>query len=134
MIIEILEKPVKELALVHKNHTYLEQNIEKFLVFCIDEELVGCCELISFDENQSVEIASLAVKENYRNRGIGKQLISSAVEKAKLNSSKLIYALTKEASHVFIGNGFKEISPDQLPMEKKENYDSHDSLVYGKTF
>ena len=131
-IFQILEKPVNDLILVHKSQTYLEQHIENFLVFCVDEEIVGCCELIFFEESHAVEIASLAVKEVYRNRGIGKRLIAAAQEKAKRQEQKLLFALTTQASHVFVANGFKEISPDQLPQAKRTNYDFRDSLIYGK--
>ncbi len=129
---QILEKPISELVLVHKSSAYLEQHIENFLVFCIDEALAGCCELIFYKENKSVELASLAVKQEYRNRGIGKQLIAAAQEQAVLGRQSLIFALTTKSSHIFIANGFKEMSPDQLPQQKRENYDSEESLIYGK--
>ncbi len=131
-ITEILDKPVNGLILVHKSPTYLEQHIENFLVFCIDEELAGCCELIFSEESKSAEIASLAVKQEYRNRGIGKQLIAAAQEQAILSDHTLLFALTTQASHIFTASGFKEIDPNQLPQKKRENYDFQDSLIYGK--
>lgn len=131
-IIQILEKPINDLILVHKSPTYLEQHIENFLVFCIDEELAGCCELIFFEESHAIEIASLAVKEIYRNRGIGKQLIVAAQEQAKLKGQKMLFALTIQASHLFLTNGFTEILPGQLPQAKRVDYDFRDSLIYGK--
>ena len=129
---QILEKPLSELVLVHKSSTYLEQHIENFLVFCIDEALAGCCELIFYEENKSLEIASLVVKQEYRNRGIGKQLIVAAQEQAVLGKQTLIFALTTTSSHIFTANGFKEIRPDQLPQQKRKNYDFEESLIYGK--
>lgn len=129
---QILEKPVNELVLVHKSSTYLEQHIENFLVFCIDESLIGCCELIFYEENKSMEIASLAVKQEYRNRGIGKQLIVAAQEQAALDKQTLIFALTTKSSHIFTANGFKETNPSQLPQQKRKNYDFEESLIYGK--
>ncbi len=132
MIMEILVKPLRDLSVVHKDYNYLEGNISNFMVFCVDEELVGCCELIAFEENQSMELASLAVKEGYRNRGIGKQLITAAIRQAKQQKRKLLFALTMQATHVFLSSGFKEIHPDKLPQKKRENYDFHESLIYGK--
>ncbi len=131
-IIQILEKPIKDLVLVHKSHAYLEQHIENFLVFCIDEELAGCCELILFKDSKTAEIGSFAVKEEYRNRGIGKQLIAAAQEHALQKNCSFLFALTTKASHIFKSSGFKEYLPDQLPQSKMENYDSHHSIVYGK--
>ncbi|MBF0287877.1 MAG: amino-acid N-acetyltransferase [SAR324 cluster bacterium] len=131
-IIPILEKPIKDLVLVHKSHAYLEQHIENFLVFCIDEEVAGCCELILFKDSNTAEIGSFAVKEEYRNRGIGKQLIAAAQEHASQKHCTFVFALTTKASHIFKSSGFKECLPDQLPKNKMENYDSHHSIVYGK--
>ncbi|MBF0278516.1 MAG: amino-acid N-acetyltransferase [SAR324 cluster bacterium] len=131
-ITQILDQPANNSALVRKSHTYLEQHIENFLVFCIDEELAGCCELIFSDESKSVEIASLAVKQEYRNRGIGKQLIAAAQEQAILHHQTMLFALTTKASHIFTASGFKEIDPNRLPQKKRTDYDFQDSLIYGK--
>jgi len=129
---QILAKPVNELAIVHKSVSYIGQHLENYLVYCIDEELVGCCQLIFFEDSKSLEISSLTVKEEYRNRGIAKQLIATAESEAKKHQFTLLFALTTKASHIFKGNGFKEIQIEQLPKEKKENYDFQDSLAFGK--
>ncbi len=131
-IAEILEKPMEDMAVVQKSFHYLEQHIENFLVFCIDEDAVGCCELLPFDENQSVEIGSLAVKETHRNRGIGKKLIAASVAQAKQQKRKLIFALTTRVKHLFTALGFGKLSPDQLPDRKREKYDFSASEIYGK--
>ena len=132
MIAEILEKPMRDNAIVFKSPQYLEQNIENFIVFCIDEEVVACCELVSYRENQSVEIATLAVKEAHRNRGIGKKLVRAAVDQAEVERKRFIFALTTKAGHLFDGLGFNKLPPDQLPHSKRENYDYEGSSIYGK--
>lgn len=132
MIAEILEKPMEDMSIVKKNFTYLEQHIDNFLVFCIDEDAVGCCELLPFDENQAVEIGSLAVKETHRNRGIGKKLIAAATAQAKQQNRKLIFALTTHVGHLFTALGFRKLKPDQLPDRKREKYDFSASEIYGK--
>ena len=130
-ITEILEKPIKESVVVNKSIHYLEQHIENFIVFCVDEEVVGCCELIPYDDSRAVEVASLAVKEAHRNRGIGKSLIEAAIGQAKKENNKVLFSLTTKVGYLFTGLGFKKMSPNQLPIKKRKNYDFHDSLIYG---
>ncbi|HID22660.1 MAG TPA: GNAT family N-acetyltransferase, partial [Planctomycetaceae bacterium] len=132
MIAEILEKPLKDLAVVHKSIAYLEQHIENFLVFCIDEDVVGCCEIVDYHDNHSMEISGLAVRESHRNRGIGKKLVEAALEQARKENRRFVFALTTQTAQFFKRMGFKELSPEQLPPLKKENYDFQDSIILGR--
>ncbi|MBF0350659.1 MAG: GNAT family N-acetyltransferase [SAR324 cluster bacterium] len=131
MILEILKKPVQDFAIVSRSIQYVEQHIENFLVYCIDEELAGCCELIPYDDDQSIEIASLAVKETHRNRGIGRFMVLEAINLAPKNYYKLIFALTR-TTLVFQNCGFTEMSHEQLPQKKRLNFDFQGSRVYGR--
>ena len=132
MIAEILKKPVLETAVLSKSYHYLEEHIENFIVFSIDSEAVGCCELITYEENQSVELATLAVKESHRNRGIGKQLVRAAIEQAIQRRRKLLFALTTTAGHLFTAMGFTIQTPAQLPERKREKYDFSESIIFAK--
>jgi len=132
MIMDILGQPMQDKAVISRSPLYLEQHIANFLVFCIDEELIGCCELVPYEENQSMEIACLAVNKAHRNGGIGRQLVFAALNQAKEERKKLVFALSSQRSHVFLRSGFKEISPEQLPEKKRINYDYEDSLVYAR--
>lgn len=132
MIGEILQKPMQETTVVPKSFHYLEEHIEDFIVFSVDTEVVACCELVPFDENQSVELATLAVKESHRNRGIGKKLIRAAIEQSIQHNRKLLFALSTQASHLFSSMGFTPLTPEQLPERKKEKYDYTGSTIFGK--
>ena len=131
-ILEILNSPVQHAAVVLRSETYIEQQIENYLVFCVDEDVVGCCEIINFPEGSAAEIASLAVDKAYRNQGIGSELIQAATEKTRSGACKLTFALSTASSHVFTQCGFRAISPEELPEEKRKNYDFQESIVYGR--
>jgi len=131
-ILEILSSPVQHAAVVLRTASYIEQQIDNYLVFCVDEDVVGCCEIISFPDGSAAEIASLAVDKLYRNQGIGSELIQAASEKIRSNSCKLAFALSAATSHVFTQCGFREISPKELPGKKQKNYDFQESIVYGR--
>jgi amino-acid N-acetyltransferase len=132
MIAEILEKPMKDATIVTRGFQDLEEHVENFIVFCIDEDVVGCCELLPFNENQAVELGSLAIKETHRNRGIGKRLVQAAIEQAIRQHRKLIFALSTGEGHLFRGLGFTPLPPNQLPDQKRESYDFSGSTIYGK--
>ncbi|HHZ77810.1 MAG TPA: amino-acid N-acetyltransferase [Candidatus Lambdaproteobacteria bacterium] len=131
-ILEILNTPVQHAAVVLRSAAYIEQQIENYLVFCVDEDVVGCCEIINFLEGLTVEIASLAVDKSYRNQGIGSQLIQAATEKIRSGGGKLVFALSTASSHVFTQCGFREISPNELPDEKRRSYDFQESIIYAR--
>jgi N-acetylglutamate synthase and related acetyltransferases len=131
-ILEILKSPVQHAAIVLRTPVYIEQQIDNYLVFCIDEDVVGCCEVIYYPDGSAAEIASLAVNKSYRNQGIGSELIQAASEKIRSGNCKLAFALSTATSHVFTQCGFREISPEELPEQKRKNYDFQESIVYGR--
>ena len=45
-ILGILKSPVQHATIVLRTSSYIEQQIDNYLVFCIDEDVVGCCEII----------------------------------------------------------------------------------------
>lgn len=131
-IAETLKKPMREMLIVNRDYAYLERYIDHFLVFCIDEELVGCCEMIHYEAESYVEISSLAVKESHRNRGIGKRLIDEAVELSRQQKRKMVFALSIGTAPIFLRYGFKEVSWDLLPAHKRQNFDTSVSMVCAK--
>ena len=131
-IMKILNTPVQHAAVVLRTDEYIEQQIDNYIVFCVDEDVVGCCEIINSADSSAAEIASLAVDKSFRNQGVGSQLIQAATKKIRASGVKLVYALSTASSHVFTQCGFREVSPDELPEEKRKNYDFQESIVYGR--
>ena len=91
--------------------------------------MLGCCELISYPEQQIVEIAALSVALAY-NQGIGRELISVVLKELKKQGIKRAIALSSREDNVFINCGFKERSLADLPPDKRCNYDSPQSKIY----
>ncbi|MDC0229425.1 hypothetical protein OAK48_00470 [Deltaproteobacteria bacterium] len=40
--------------------------------------------------------------------------------------------MSTEVSHIFTQCGFEQISPEELPEEKRKIYKFHESIVYGR--
>ena len=102
------------------------------MVYCVDEDVVGCCEIIQYADGSAAEIASLAVDKSYRNQGIGSELVREAVKEMRSGDFKLVFALSAAVSHIFTQCGFEQISPEKLPEEKRKNYEFQESIMYGR--
>ena len=91
------------------------KNLQAFSVAELDGNVVGCCAL-EIIWSDLAEIKSLAVDEANTGRGVGKALVSSAVEQAgELGISK-VFALTLEPDF-FEKMGFSVVEKDTLPMK-----------------
>lgn len=128
-ILRILQPAFQQAAVVQRTSEYVQQNIERFLVGCVDEVVVGCCELVGYG-SEAVELAGLAVDQAHRNRGFGRLLVEAGVEQATRQGHSRIFALTTGTAHVFQHCGFRPQPPGQLPEAKQRDYDSQNSGVY----
>jgi amino-acid N-acetyltransferase len=91
----------------------LYDNIRDFWVYEEDNKVLGCAALhISWDD--LAEIKSLAVKKDWQERGIGKQLISACIKEAKELGAKRAFVLTYHFKY-FSKLGFKRVKHDTLP-------------------
>lgn len=126
----ILREQFPEGLVVSRTMAYIQQHIEDFLVFCIDEEIAGCCELIDFPEAAAAEIGSLAVARIHRNQGIGRDLVQSAVREAHARNHRTLFALTTSSSQVFLHCGFQLCAAEALPEKKRRNFDFQGTQVY----
>ena len=72
---EILSSSAKHSVIFSCTPEYIERQIDNYMVYCVDEGVVGCCEIIQYADGSAAEIASLAVDKSYRNQGIGSELV-----------------------------------------------------------
>ncbi len=93
------------LELIHNNNDRLlersPEEIESLLpTFWIAEQdgiVVGCCCLEVYSR-KIAEVRSLVVREDYRHRGLGRSLVSEAVNEARRRSIREILTVTSELS------------------------------------
>lgn len=91
------------------------ENLQTFLVAQDGDEVVGCCalEVVWAD---LAEVKSLAVDAARQSRGIGRALVTAALDKAGELGVSRVFALTLEPA--FFGRlGFVEVSRESLPMK-----------------
>ena len=91
------------------------ENLQTFIIAELDGKVVGCCalEIIWAD---LAEIKSLAIREEFKGRGIGRKIVEAAVKKASELGVLRIFALTLEPDF-FIRIGFDRVEKDSLPMK-----------------
>ena len=129
---ENLSSPAQHSAIVSRTPEYIVRQIDNYMVYCVDEDVVGCCEIIQYVDGSAAEIASLAVDKSYRNQGIGSELVREGVKEMRSVDFRLVFALSTAVSYIFTQCGFEQISPEELPEEKRKNYEFQESIVYGR--
>ncbi|MGB8226720.1 MAG: N-acetyltransferase [Sedimentisphaerales bacterium] len=101
--------------MLFRSKAYIFDNLQMFSVAEIDGKVVGCCTLAVIWSDLA-EIKSLAVAQEYQNKGIGKLLVEKAVEQARNLGVEKVFALTLEPAF-FEKQGFKIVDKKTLPMK-----------------
>ena len=91
------------------------ENLQAFTVAELDGSVVGCCAL-QIIWSDLAEIKSLAVDEANTEKGIGKMLVTDAIEKATKMGLPKLFALTLNPK-LFEKLGFSVVEKDALPMK-----------------
>jgi len=66
-------------------------------------------------------LRSAAVDEQWRGRGLGRQLVTRAIAAAEATGLRSLYLLTTTAEHYFLSFGFAVTTRDHVPDVVKEN-------------
>jgi len=93
---------------------------EQFIVAKDDDKLIGCVRIKKLDKN-CLELASLAVLEEYRGKRIGSRLVEELLKNEK---GRPVYILCfKEREHFYTTLGFSMMASNVLPNILKKEYD-----------
>lgn len=83
----------------------------------LDERPVGCCALLAMPEG-SFELGKMAVAEEHRGRGVGKELLAAVVDRARQIGAKRLYLETStklpNAIHLYERQGFSHLPPERV--------------------
>jgi amino-acid N-acetyltransferase len=101
--------------MLFRSVTDIYENLQTFCVAESDGNIVGCCalEIIWAD---LAEIKSLAVDQSRKEMGIGKMLVSAALEQARHLGLPKVFALSLEPEF-FEKLGFAVVEKNTLPMK-----------------
>jgi amino-acid N-acetyltransferase len=91
------------------------EKLQTFSVAEADGSMVGCCALEVIWSNLA-EIKSLAVDQTKKEKGIGRMLVTAAIEQAVSLGVPKVFALTLEPDF-FEKLGFEIVEKETLPMK-----------------
>ncbi len=132
-ILELLQPLEASGVLVKRSRELLEREIDQFTVMERDGSVIACAALYTYPENKMAEVACMAVSQDYRNKGRGKQLLAFLEKRAKNVGLDNLYILTTQTAHWFIEHGFQPSSIADLPVEKQALYNyQRNSSVFKK--
>lgn len=123
----LIRGAVEREELLHRTPELIEENIEQFFVFEIDENIVACVTLKSYgDQPEVAELGSLYVMPFHHKRGIGRKMVEFAALQASGRGATSLVALSTQNSTFFTSScGFEEADKNVLPIERRALYESN---------
>ena len=103
-MLALFEEEVRAGRMLPRTYGETRANIDNWLVAEQDGELVGCVSLVYFDESLC-EVRSLAVAPHYRGNGLGRALVSAALDLADERGVTRVLTLTRSVK-LFENLGF----------------------------
>ncbi len=93
-----------------------------YVIYETDGTIRGCGALHRHTENIG-EIAGLAVDPHFARRGIGRRIVDYLIKEARESGVRKLFVLTTRTTDWFERLGFAPGSPDDLPPERRSDYD-----------
>jgi amino-acid N-acetyltransferase len=120
-IYNITKQGVRNETLVQRTRAHIEQHIEEYFVYEIDDSVIGCACLRPSDKRR-MEVGSVYVQPFYHGRGVGQKLVEYAALKAAESGATHLFALTTQ-SHAFFHDvcGFQDGTLDDLSAQRRES-------------
>ena len=115
--------PLEEAGiLVKRSREKLETEVGFFHVVERDNAIVACAAAYPFNEDGVVELACLAVHDDYRDGGRGDALLAAVEREAKATGAKRLFVLTTQSAHWFRERGFEAGAIEDLPVQRQLLY------------
>jgi N-acetylglutamate synthase-like GNAT family acetyltransferase len=117
---EVLRKPLgKSLDSIKDEH---ETNSFHVIAIASSGEILGVGRLHNLND-ESCQIRYMAIKDKYRNLGIGRGIVINLIEQAqKENKKKIILHSRENSVNFYKKNGFIHISKSHLLFNKIQHY------------
>ncbi|MEH6456089.1 MAG: amino-acid N-acetyltransferase [Cocleimonas sp.] len=121
-IIELIEPLEAKGILIKRSREQLEIEIENFIVIERDEKIIACAALYTNSDNETGELACLAVHADYKGGARGDRLLRHISQKGLKQSLRNILVLTTQSIDWFKERGFEVGEVEDLPEQKKALY------------
>jgi amino-acid N-acetyltransferase len=125
VVMALIRQSVNNEELVRRTRADIVAHLEDYWVLEIDRNVIGCVAVHLYTEEKKAELACLYVHKNHEGSGHGRKLMAFAEQLAAEKGMEQIFALSTQAFHFFQQKGtFIEVTPDQLPPERKRRYEA----------
>ena len=132
-ILELIQPLEQSGILVKRSREQLELEINHFRLIEKDGMVIACIACVPDSKIRKAEVACVAVHSDYRNTGLGEQLLTAVELEAKKSGQQYLYILTTRTSHWFMEKGFSEQALEFLPEWKQKYYPKdRNSLIMAK--
>jgi amino-acid N-acetyltransferase len=112
----LVKSKVDDGTILPRSNEELATNIRSYTLAFDNDMLVGFCAL-HIHTPSLAEVRSLIIKDDYRSKGIGSNIVKLCIDEGKKLGLKEILALTYE-ENFFIKLGFLQIPMSSLPQSK----------------
>ena len=122
----LTKQGVRRETLVLRSRAHIEQHIDEYFVYEIDESVIGCACLRRYTDRRAVEVGSVYVQSFHTGRGVGRMLVEYAELRAAEGGASRLFALTTQSGAFFrdvcgFANGTLEDIPAQRRAEARGN-------------
>jgi len=121
-ILRLMEPLMQKGILIRRNPEQIQEKKNDYSVFEIDGSIRACGALHDWGESQG-EIAAVATDPQYTDLGLGRKIVGFLIEKGRKLNMRRVFVLTTQSQDWFESLGFKEVTVDTLPAQKRAVYD-----------
>jgi amino-acid N-acetyltransferase len=124
-VLHLIKSSVEHAELVKRTRADLLAQLDDYWVLEVDRQLVACAAVHFYPEAQKAELACLYVAKAHEGQGYGRKLMAFAEQLCAKEGAKHIFALSTQAFNYFSQKGgYVEVTPDELPPERRKKYDA----------
>jgi len=127
LVYHLTRSGVASEELVDRSMESIEAKIDRYHLYEIDGNIMGCVLLDRFPEDDTLrEISSLFVHPLHQRQGIGRKLVRFACHLAKDQGARCVFALSTQSHDFFVGLlDFETATVDLLPPSRRHAYEAN---------
>lgn len=122
-LLDLLDPLERGGMLVARSRERLEHEIDDYLVIERDGMVIGSAALHQGLDEETAELACVAVHPHYRGGERGNRLLEAAEQRARDAGIQRMFVLTTHTAHWFVEHGFQPSRLECLPALKRDTYD-----------
>jgi amino-acid N-acetyltransferase len=121
-VLRLMEPLMNQGILIRRRSEDIQEKKTDYMVFEVDGSVHACGALHDWGEGQG-EIAAIATDPTYADMGLGRRIVRCLIDRAAREGFRRVFVLTTRTQDWFESLGFREDSPESLPVLRRASYD-----------